>query len=258
MIKPIVEMSSATAGSEGLEPGPESPARRQEALGQLYHSPGSALVACGEHGNWVVPPGKVLWMAPGVTHRVRCLGGGALHTVHVGRQAAGRLPARSSILTVSPLLLELIDTVGRTQDRIMPPRLTLLLSDLMLEDAPQAAELPFHLPEPRDPRLVRICDDIRQYRDEMKTLQQWARELSCDERTLHRLFVQELGMSFVRWRQQAKLLMALEWLAEGRQILNIALDLGYQTPSAFTAMFRRNLGTAPSAFFKAETEGCMP
>src|SRR3546814_10853476 len=111
-----------------------------------------------------------------------------------------------------------------------------------------------HMPTPREKRLARNGMHIQEHLDDMKTLQEWAKELGYDQRTLHRLFMQELGMSFLQWRQQAKLLAALEWLAEGRQVLGIALDLGYQTQSAFTAMFRRKMGITPSDFVRRSEE----
>jgi AraC-like DNA-binding protein len=122
--------------------------------------------------------------------------------------------------------------------------------DLLLEQINEASALPLHLPAPRDHRLARICTHIQEHLDDTKTLREWALDLGYDQRTLHRLFVRELGMSFSQWRQQAKLLTALEWLAERRQVLSIALDLGYQNQSAFTAMFRRNLGITPSDFIR--------
>lgn len=50
------------------------------------------------------------------------------------------------------------------------------------------------------------------------------------------------------WRQQARLLAAMERLARGERVLDVALDLGYDSPSAFAAMFRKALGEPPSAF----------
>ena len=41
---------------------------------------------------------------------------------------------------------------------------------------------------------------------------------------------------------------ALGWIAEGRPILEVAMELGYESPSAFSAMFRRELGVSPSSF----------
>jgi AraC-like DNA-binding protein len=33
-------------------------------------------------------------------------------------------------------------------------------------------------------------------------------------------------------------------------VTSVALDLGYETPSAFIAMFRRALGTTPGRYFR--------
>jgi AraC-like DNA-binding protein len=42
---------------------------------------------------------------------------------------------------------------------------------------------------------------------------------------------------------------ALRRLAEGAPVTAVALDVGYQTPSAFVAAFRRELGTTPGRYF---------
>jgi len=34
-------------------------------------------------------------------------------------------------------------------------------------------------------------------------------------------------------------------------VTGIAFDLGYESPSAFTAMFRRTLGTSPTRYLRA-------
>ena len=65
-----------------------------------------------------------------------------------------------------------------------------------------------------------------------------------------RLFVKETGLTFGAWRQQGRLLKALEWLAENRPVTLIALDLGYESPSAFIAMFRRAFGVPPGHYLK--------
>ncbi len=68
-------------------------------------------------------------------------------------------------------------------------------------------------------------------------------------RTLARLFLSELGVTFVHWRHQVRLAAALPRLAAGEAVARIAVDLGYQTPSAFSAMFRRLTGSTPSRYF---------
>jgi AraC-like DNA-binding protein len=64
-------------------------------------------------------------------------------------------------------------------------------------------------------------------------------------RTLERLFQKETGMTFGKWRQQLRLLHALRLLAGGRSVTAVALEVGYDSTSAFIAMFKRTLGTTP-------------
>ncbi len=45
---------------------------------------------------------------------------------------------------------------------------------------------------------------------------------------------------------------ALNRLAQGQSVLRVALDLGYESHSAFSAMFRRTLGMAPSDYFQPD------
>jgi AraC-like DNA-binding protein len=42
---------------------------------------------------------------------------------------------------------------------------------------------------------------------------------------------------------------ALELLATGEKVIDVALTLGYESPSAFSTMFRRQFDRTPSQFF---------
>jgi AraC-like DNA-binding protein len=77
----------------------------------------------------------------------------------------------------------------------------------------------------------------------------WARRLAVNVKTIQRLFVNETGMTFGQWRQQARLLRALELLAAGEKVIDVALALGYESPSAFATMFRKQFDQTPSQFF---------
>ncbi len=52
-------------------------------------------------------------------------------------------------------------------------------------------------------------------------------------------------MSFSIWRQQACLFAALPRIMAGEPVTTVALDLGYESPAAFTTMFKRLLGVPP-------------
>lgn len=86
--------------------------------------------------------------------------------------------------------------------------------------------------------------------DNNATVADWALQLGVDEKTIQRLFRKETGMTFGQWRQQARLMQALERIAQGERIIDVAGALGYDSPSAFASMFKRQFGTTPSQFFK--------
>ncbi|WP_110750829.1 helix-turn-helix domain-containing protein [Phyllobacterium leguminum] len=58
----------------------------------------------------------------------------------------------------------------------------------------------------------------------------------------------ETGMSYQQWRQQWRLLKAVELLAGHRSITSIAFDLGFASDSAFIAFFKGMTGHTPRAF----------
>ncbi len=65
-----------------------------------------------------------------------------------------------------------------------------------------------------------------------------------------RAFSAEVGMTFGRWRQQARLFAAIEMLVEGKSVTEAAVSVGYDSVSAFIQMFRTMLGTTPQAYFQ--------
>ena len=70
---------------------------------------------------------------------------------------------------------------------------------------------------------------------------------------MQRLFTEESGMSFSRWRKRARLICAMESLAAGQSVTNSALDAGYRTTSAFISMFRKQLRTTPTRYLLQQT-----
>ncbi|MGH8200815.1 MAG: helix-turn-helix domain-containing protein [Steroidobacteraceae bacterium] len=73
----------------------------------------------------------------------------------------------------------------------------------------------------------------------------------ASKRTMERLFQREVAMSLGKWRQQLRLLRAMQLLAHGAKVTHAALEAGYSSPSAFISMFRKTLGDSPAAYFRA-------
>lgn len=108
---------------------------------------------------------------------------------------------------------------------------------------------PLELPIPGDVRLNRIYKRLSINPGDRRTLEHWGREVGATGRTLTRLFRREIGMSFSQWRQQLRILEALKRLAIKEPVTTIAIDLGYDSPSAFIAMFKMTFGKTPGQYF---------
>ena len=106
------------------------------------------------------------------------------------------------------------------------------------------------LPHLSDPRLVRIAEIFMKNPCDSRTLAQLCRVSGASKRSIERLFQQEIGMTFGKWRQQLRLMEGMRLLAEGAKVTHAALECGYSTPSAFISMFRKVLGTTPSSYFR--------
>lgn len=215
----------------------------------IFASCGVMTVTTGP-GAFVVPPQRAVWMPAGTEHRVESRGPWSMRTLLIRDSAAPGMPDRPRVVTVTPLLRELIlALVAGPQD--YPPegpqaRLAAVALDL-IRTLPVA---PLHLPMPSDTRLRRITAHLLADPAEPRGLEHWAGEAGASARTLARLFASETGMGFREWRQQARLLRALELMASGAPVTTVALDVGYDSPSAFIAMFRRALGVSPTKYFE--------
>ena len=109
---------------------------------------------------------------------------------------------------------------------------------------------PLELRMPADVRLKKISETLTENPGDKRTLQEWGRRVGATDRTLARLFKLETGMSFRQWRQQMRILESLRRLGREEQVSTVALDLGYNSPSAFIGMFKKALGKTPGRYFK--------
>ncbi|WP_444758035.1 AraC family transcriptional regulator [Pseudomonas sp. A014] len=216
---------------------------------QLLYAIEGVMVVSSRDGCWVVPPDRALWLVAGLEHEVKMTGDVRMRTMFIDTGAIDGLPASTCVLGVSGLLRELvIAAVDMPGDYAEHSRADLLMK-LLAEELRLSEALPLHLPLPRDERIRFICEHLLSNPDNTFTVAEWAERVEVTSKTVHRLFTRETGMSFVQWRDQARLLFALRQIANGRKIIDIAFECGYASPSAFTAMFRRHFGVPPSSFY---------
>ncbi len=231
-------------------PGPHEYPPHSHPRAQLVYASAGVMTVATDRGTWVVPPQQAVWVPCGVTHAVASGGGLAMRTLYVHPSATAGLPEDCCVISVSPLLRELIlRAVTFDPDHPASPAEQRILRLILDELAALPAE-PLHLPRPAEPRLRLVTDALSADPADDRALAGWAQMAGASERTLARLFLRETGLTFGAWRQRLRLLTAIARLGEGEAVTTVAYDLGYESPSAFIAMFRRTLGTSPGRYVR--------
>lgn len=233
---------------------------------QLIFASRGVISVSTEEGLWVVPPMRALWLGADVPHALEFRGAVELRTLyfnldHPQTEDSAQHFSLSSfsgtsccVITVSPLLRELIISMvatGAVFDRTPSDRARLqLLHDLLAVNP----ERPLSLPIPADERARRVAARAMKRIASDDAINNLAAGSGASARTIERVFLTETGMTFGRWRQQARLLEAIRQLGEGPPypaVTSVANRVGYRSPSAFVAAFRANFGISPGQYFAA-------
>lgn len=206
--------------------------------------------------SWLTPAFRAVWIPPGIEHEVAMLGQVELRTVYVAREVAPLPLEACTVIEVSDLMRSLIESLSRVE-RETPgdaERRDLMIR-LLLTEMRQAPTLSLGLPLPRDRRLQALCEALMAEPASAMALGEWAVRVGASERTLARLFRDELQMSFGAWRQQLRLACALDMIGRSRPLGEVAAELGYASQAAFSAMFKRAFGVPPGRFMQARQSG---
>jgi AraC-like DNA-binding protein len=226
--------------------GFHDPPHSHERTQILYASAGVMAVSTDDT-SFVVPPQRAVWIPAGKKHEVSCRDSVSLRSLYLAADL-GREPSRCRVFEVSyflkALILEVVsfdplyDVAGR-EGRIV---------GMLLEEIDRMPNAPYQVSMPADARLIRVCRGILANPSDGRDLDDWAKVAGMGRRTFTRSFKKETGMGVAVWRQQARLMHALSLLSSGESITKVAFEVGYDSPSAFTAMFHRAFGVPPSQF----------
>lgn len=219
---------------------------------QLFHIVSGSLTVETARGTFVVPPERAVWIPSDVSHAVTYLQKSSLRYLFFRPEAVSRLPGDPSVVRLSPLLRELIQTFMECSraDAVSGPAKR--IADVIVDQLETVPVLPLHLPMPTSARLRRAVRALADEPGQPADLGEIARLAALSERSFERHFQSETGLSFRAWRQQARLMKAVEWLSLGLQVGDVADRLGYEQPSAFVASFRKAFGVTPSKYFSED------
>ncbi len=191
---------------------------------------------------WVLPTTRALWIPAGTVHRTGAPRDTVFHSLYMDPTRCPLDWSTPVAVGVGTLLAQLLAHLGRAD---LAPDARRRAEGVVFDLLRPLPNTPITVPEPVDDRARAVAALLLDDPADSRTLEALARAVGTSRRTLSRLFVQDTGMSFDLWRTRLRLRAALPLLADGRPVAHAARAVGYATPSAFLAAFRRAIGTTP-------------
>ena len=244
----LFEEGKQTAFVRSLYVGAGTVPWHKHRRAQLEYVSNGAIKVQTEEGIWITPPQRAVWILPGVNHTIFSSHPFQLCTLLL-EPTLIELPPKCGVVEIEPLMRELLIAAaqfgseyekGSPQDHLMR---------VILERLPKKLLTPLHLPEPKDCRLQRIAKELYENPFDKRSLSALADTVGISTRTIDRIFSKETGMPLGKWRQQLRLITALQKLADKEKVTNVALDAGYCNVSDFIKAFKNKFGVTPSHYF---------
>lgn len=224
------------------------------AQGILCHvKQGLFSITC-EQKSFILSPGMMIFMPPGVSHYESCLlpnVSGWFISIPV--EQTSNLPNVVTEFKASHLIQQLCEKViswgtnssqTRTDSQL---RLILTLLDELLSAEEEDS---LSIPMPAQPGLAEVAKMVMLEPNDKNTLDHWAKIAGMSRRSFTEHFSKATGLSFVNWRQRVKLRAALELLFNGKTVTEVSLNLGFSNTSSFIEQFRKQFGMTPKQYIQ--------
>lgn len=222
---------------------------------QLVFASRGVMTVTANDGAWIVPTHRAVWIPARIAHTIAMSGNVALRTLYLKPRLAESRLRECCVVNVSALLKELILEACHAGSLERRVAWQCHLIDVILDQLRTISVAPLHLPLPEDPRALRVVEVLMTDPSDSRPLKQMARTSGASRRTIERLFLEETGTTFGKWRQQLRLMQAIRLLGGGAKVTHAALDSGYSTSSAFIAAFRKTFGSTPARYFRDSSAG---
>ncbi|MEU2128044.1 helix-turn-helix transcriptional regulator [Streptomyces sp. NPDC018352] len=216
---------------------------------QLVWARRGVLGVAVDDAYWVLPPTRALWLPAGVVHRTGATREAVLCSLYFEPDRCNLDWADPTPVGVDGLLAHLIAYLAR--DNLHDDQ-RLRAEAVVLDLLRPLPATPIDVPHPTDDRVRAVADALLDNPADSRSLEAHAQTIGVSRRTLTRLFAHDTGMHFDRWRTHVRLRAALPLLAEGQPVSRVAHTVGYATPSAFLAAFRRTVGTSPGRYLNGD------
>lgn len=217
---------------------------------QLLLAGSGAFTALTDSAAWTIPTHRALCVPDGERVRIETGARVGIKCLYVATDL-GAFGTATRVVTLSPLARELtLHAVAAAPFDLRDPGDAACIT-LLSDEIGRRPGAPLHLPRPVDPVARAVADAIMA--DPADALSGRLAAVGANRRTIERRFRAETAMSLGAWRRRARILASVAQLTEGETVTNVAVAVGYSSPSSFVAAFRAELGTPPGTFLREPT-----
>ncbi|PHM36063.1 AraC family transcriptional regulator [Xenorhabdus innexi] len=216
----------------------------QHKMGQLLFTQRGCIKITLASQISILPPTRVAWIPPKTLHRAEMRGSVGYRSIYLDISETQYLPEQSEILEATPLLQAVLERIAVSPfDTDWKQGKHSHLLAVFLDEICEARREPTLLPLPSDRRFTGLSFELLP-----PSLQTIATYIGASEKTITRIFQRETGMNYQQWRQQWRLVKAIELLAQGKTLSYVAQELGFASDSAFVTFFRKIMGKPPREY----------
>lgn len=217
---------------------------------QFVYAADGVLTIRTTQGMWLTPPHRAVWIPPNEMHQGCAPRGFRLITLYLDPDMP-MVPQRCGVMDVDRLLDALLNEAARFGTHYPPGGPEQRLMEVVLDRLNQQRPLPAFLPAPRDSRLQHLTAVLQANPADDRGLDALAALAGMTGRTAARLFIRETGLTFTQWRQQLRLLKAMQSLSLGASVTNAAGEVGYSDVSTFIQIFKEAFGDTPARYLRS-------
>ncbi len=250
---PVVDSSAAPAFGIKSETKPYVHGLHSHYRHQLIYSIRGMLQLILESSQWFLPPQRAAWVPSGTVHETRFLTHISYRSIVFDPTFPGVPQSTCRVFSVTPLFQELnIFCMQWGADRDPKDKVANLFFQTIAALSAQlmTVERPFFLPRAKTPELV---EALRYTQDNLHEvhLEDVAAVANLSVRSLRRHMEEETGISWQKFLYTARMIRAMELLANPEAyVTETALEVGYNSFSAFTQAFTRFTGETPRNYLQ--------
>jgi AraC-like DNA-binding protein len=211
---------------------------------QLSWAIDGSLSIGAQGATWLVSARVALWVPAGVAHDVTAEQQARMRSLYFRPDRCSVTWSEVTPVDTRGVVGPLMDHMIETEEGPARRRAEQVLLDV-LEEVPSVVVRVSRL---SDDRGRRVEEALRSDPADGRTLDEWARLVGASGRTLARVIERETGIGFAQWRNQIRIAHAARQLAAGKQVVEVAHECGFASPSAFVAAFRRVVGMTPGRY----------